>query len=110
MDKFILGSNVNRNGSPDFIIHLLPPIAIFAVHQAGDEVSSDKIIKEYTYRNPFGVEERFWLSVHHLFTTDFLSAPEAQAFPLMDKAWRWYRSYLTKADQDTIIDHGAQDN
>lgn len=93
MDKFIIGDNPMRPDDPGlYIIHLLQPVAIFECYKG--HVQEGNIFKHYSFQNADGALEEWTLSVHHFFTTDFLMAPEEQAVPLMDKAWRWFRAYL----------------
>lgn len=101
MDKFILGENHMRDAkSRDlFIIHLLNPIAIFQAHLGTVEVKN-KIFKHYQFLNNDGKIVEWTLSTHHFFTTNFVSDPKDQVIPLMDKAWRWYRSYLNWEDNN----------
>lgn len=102
MDKFILGENPMR---PDdhgvYIIHLLNPVAIIAATDSFTlfKRNTDTIFKNYQYRNSDGVIEEWTLIVHHFMTTDFLTEPNEQAVPLLDKAWRWYRSYMEWEDK-----------
>lgn len=111
MDKFILGENpMRQSDSPDlFIIHLLNPVSIFRAHEGHVEVK-DKIYQHYQFRNSDGIIEEWTLSVHHFYTTDFLTEPEQQVKPLMDKAWRWYRSYLEWEDDNIDMDKYANEN
>lgn len=100
MDKFILGENPMRPDDPGlYVIHLLQPVAIFECIE-GHEIIPDKIIGHYQFRNTDGVIEQWTLSVHHLFSTDFLQEPADQAKPLMDKAWRWFRAYMQWEDEN----------
>jgi hypothetical protein len=109
MDKFILGENPMREKHDLFIIHLLNPIAIFQAHEGTVDVKN-KIHHHYQFKNTDGIIEEWTLSVHHLFTTDFISEPSEQAKPLMDKAWRWYRSYLDWEDNNINTDEYASEN
>lgn len=105
MDKFILGENPMRPDDPGlFIIHLLQPVAIFECLEG--HVDKRDIFKHYSFQNTDGVIEEWTLSVHHFFTTDFLKEPAEQAAPLMDKAWRWFRSYLEYEDKLIDEDEG----
>lgn len=80
-----------------FIIHLLAPVAIIQVHE--DHIATGKIQAHFGYNNADGLREQFTLSIHHFFTADFLETPEDRAIQLLDKAWRWYRSYLEWEDK-----------
>lgn len=97
MDKFILGENPMREDSGKWIIHLLDPKAI--VRCTEGHVQIDNIFKHYQYKNSDGIIEEWTLSAHFFFTTDFISEPEQQVIPLLDRAWRWYRSYIQWEDK-----------
>jgi hypothetical protein len=43
-------------------------------------------------------------------TTDFISEPAEQAKPLMDKAWRWLRSYFNWEDKNIDFNNEAELN
>lgn len=109
MDKFILGENPMRNDNDVFIIHLLNPIAIFQAHVGTVEVKN-KIYQHYQFKNADGIIEEWTLSTHHFFTTNFISEPHEQVKPLMDKAWRWYRSYMQWEDNNIDLGNYAKEN
>lgn len=111
MDKFILGENHMRDAKNRdlFIIHLLNPIAIFQAHIGTVEVKN-KIHQHYQFLNSDNIIEEWTLSTHHFFTTDFIKEPHEQVKPLMDKAWRWYRSYLQWEDNNIDFDNEAELN
>lgn len=92
-----------------FIVHLLNPIAIFQAYEGYAEIKG-KIYGHYQFRNIEGVIEEWTLSTHHFFTTDFIKEPADQVKPLMDKAWRWFRSYLDWEDNNIDTDDYAKEN
>lgn len=91
-----------RDDSGLWVIHLLEPKAIIRCTEGHVEV--DTIYRHYQYINSDEVVEEWTLSAYHLFTTDFLTEPEMQASKLLDRAWRWFRSYLEFEDKN--IDDG----
>lgn len=91
MDKFLLAENPMREGKELCIIHMLNPIAIFRCFE-GNVTFKEGIFKHYQFQNSDGAIEEWTLLVHHLYTTDFLTEPEQQAIPVMDRAWRWLRA------------------
>lgn len=100
MDKFLLAENPLRpDDSGHWIIHLLDPIAIisctngFMLHKKNDTT----IYKKFSLQN-----SEWTLSIYHLFTTDFLEEPKDKAIPLLNRAWRWYRSYLEWEDKQIL--------
>lgn len=101
MDKFVLAENPMREDHDVFICHLLNPVAIFQTHE-GHVIfeNAEKIYRHYQFKNIDGIIEEWTLSVHHFFTTDFLTEPNVQAEKLIDKAWRWYRAYMEWEDKN----------
>jgi hypothetical protein len=97
MDKFVLAENPMRDDADVYIVHLLTPVAIFKAQQGHIDIPG-KIFRHYQFENNDGFMEQWTLSVHHFFTTDFLTEPDQQADKLIGKAWRWYRSYLDWED------------
>lgn len=114
MDKFILAENPMRpEDSGIWIIHLLDPIAIIQClegHVGRGEVEPGNIFKHYQFNNAYQVLEEWTLKVHHFFTTDFLEEPEARAMKLLDRAWRWYRSYMEWEDNNIDTAKYGEDN
>lgn len=109
MDKFILGENPMRKSEDIYIVHLLNPIAIFQAHQGTIEVK-EKIFHHYQFRNSDRIVEEWTLSTHHFFSTDFIKEPSEQVKPLMDRAWRWYRSYMEWEDNNIDLNDYANEN
>lgn len=98
MDKFLLAENPMRpEQSGLWIIHLLSPQAIIQIIDG--HVSTNGPHKHYSFRNGDGVLEEWTLSIYFAFSTDFIADPDTQAIPLLDRAWRWYRSYLEFEDK-----------
>jgi len=93
-----------------YIIHLLNPIAIIVATLQPKRVPASAIKKTYYYKDSEGLTEEWTLYFHHLFTTDFITEPEKQAMPLLDKAFRWYRAYLEWEDKNIDMDNYAQEN
>lgn len=108
MDKFLIAENPMRERSGTWVIHMLNPQA--HVQCLKGHVQTDKIYKHYQFRNSDGVIEEWTLSAHFFFTTDFISEPGQQVIPLLDRAWRWYRSYIQREDNNIDIDEEANDN
>lgn len=97
-----------RDNSGTWVIHLLDPQAIIRCTEGHVEV--DNIYKHYQFKNNDGVIEEWTLSAQFFFTTDFISEPEQQVIPLLDRAWRWYRSYMKWEDENIDIDDATTDN
>lgn len=97
-----------REDSGTWIIHLLNPQAHIQCLEG--HVATDKVHKHYQFQNADGVIEKWTLSAHFFFTTDFISEPEVQVIPLLDRAWRWYRAYMDWQDKNIDINEEANDN
>lgn len=108
MDKFIIGENPLREGSGTWIVHLLNPQA--HIECLKGHVQTDKIHKHYQFKNNDDVVEEWTLSAQFFFTTDFISEPEKQVIPLLDRAWRWYRAYMKWEDGNIDINEQANEN
>jgi hypothetical protein len=109
MDKFLIAENPMRpDDSGLWIIHLLNPQAHIECLEG--HIQTDKIHKNYSFINSDGVIEEWTLSAHFFFTTDFISDPEQQVAPLLDRAWRWFRSYLEFEDKNIDTNEQANDN
>jgi hypothetical protein len=108
MDKFLLAENPMREDSELWVIHLLEPRAIIRCTEG--HVKIDNIYRHYQFRSSDGIIEGWTLSAYHLFTTDFLTEPEEQAGKLLDRAWRWFRSYLEFVDENIDRNEQANDN
>lgn len=109
MNKFVLAKNPMRPDDDEvYIIHLLQPIAIIACRDSFrlKKKDEDSVFKNYSYSDATG-EHHWCLSVHHFFTTDFLTEPAEQAVPILDKAWRWFRAYLQWEDNNIDSDEQA---
>jgi hypothetical protein len=100
MDKFLLAENPMRSDkSGQWIIHMLNPKAIIRCTE-GHVQPEKELHQHYQFKNKDGVLEEWTLSVFHFFTTDFLKEPEEQVEPVLDRAWRWFRSYLESEDNN----------
>lgn len=109
MDKFLLAENPMRpEQSGCFIISMVNPIAIIACIEGHEQAG--KIFEHFSFTNSDGVLEEWTLSLHHFFTTDFISEPDQQARPLLKRAWRWYRAYMEWEDKNIDTDDYGKQN
>lgn len=85
MDKFISGNDPFREGaSRIYIAHLVEPIAIFRIE---DNVPDDgEIYKKFRFQG-----DDWILCLHHWGSSQSMDV----AKKLMDKAWKWYKGWLT---------------
>jgi len=98
-----------RDNSDTWVIHLLKPQAHIQCIE-GHHEQIDGHYKFYTFKNSEGVVEDWTLCAQFFFTTDFISEPEKQVIPLLDRAWRWYRSYMEWEEKNIDEDEAATDN
>ena len=108
MDKFLIADNPMRDDSGTWVIHLLDPKSIIRCTEG--HVQIDSVYKHYQFKNSDGILEEWTLSAYHFFTTDFLTEPEQQAIPLLDRAWRWYRSYIQFEDNNIDANEESNEN
>lgn len=97
-----------REDSGTWVIHLLEPNAIIRCTEGHVEI--DGIFKHYQFKNGDGDMEQWTLSAYHFFTADFITEPEQQVVPLLDRAWRWYRAYMDLEDKNIDTNEEAGDN
>lgn len=99
MDKFLLAENpMHPEQSGCWIIHLLNPKAIIQCVEG--HVQPEYPFAHFQFKNSDGVIEEWTLAAYHFFTTDFITEPEQQVNPLLNRAWRWYRAYLEWEDKN----------
>src|SRR5581483_9125221 len=104
MDKFLLAENPLRpEQSGIWVIHMLQPQAHIECLEG--HVVTDKIHRHYSFKNGDGEVEDWTLSVHFFFSTDFISEPEQQVVPLLDRAWRWLRAYFESEDNNIDLEN-----
>lgn len=95
--------------SGQWINHMLDPKAMIRCSM-GHIAPPEQLFKHYQYIGTDGIIEDWTLSIYHYFTTDFSDGQEEKALKLLDRAWRWYRSYLEWDDKNIDIDDYAKDN
>lgn len=80
-----------------FIVHALPPFTLIqAFPEAGRvNIRSDRY-QSFAFRNAYGVVEDWTLAIL------YSEAAQEDAFKVLSKAWRWYRSYMQWEDQQKI--------
>jgi hypothetical protein len=89
MDKFLIAENPMNDFSGLWIIHLHNPKAI--IQCTPGHITTNEPFRHYNIG-----KGKWTLSAFHFFTTDFISEPQEQVAPILDKAWKWFRSYLIK--------------
>lgn len=101
MDKFLLAENPQRpEQSGQFIIHMLDPTAIIQAIPDHLEYPPGKFYKHFSFQNIDGVQEDWTLAIHFLFSTELDSEQHHSIVNhMLDRAWRWYRSYLEWEDK-----------
>ena len=110
MEKFVLAENPMSNDETpkQYILHLPRPTAIIQIHL--DKITPEnKYHKHFEYLNNDGINEQYTFSVLFYFSEDF-SEDEKKVYKLIDKAWRWYLSYLRWEDNNIDLDNYAKNN
>jgi len=106
MDKFLLAENPMRpEQSGIWIIHMLDPVAIIQCTEGRED--NDNTFRHYVYINADNVPEEWTLSIFFI-AIDGLTDKDHEH--LLDRAWRWYRSYMQWEDKNIDIDDEAIDN
>lgn len=102
MDKFLLAENPQRpDNSGLFIIHMLDPVAIIQCEEQWYELQAGKFYKHFHYKNATDIIENWTLSIHFLFSTELNSEKHHKIVDhMLDRAWRWFRSYLEFEDKN----------
>lgn len=86
MDKFHLSYNPNNpNSNERYIIHLLEPIAIIECIKSNN-IQSINFCYLFLFQN-----EEWILRLHYCSSDD-----DKEIDKLINRAWRWYRAYLTQ--------------
>jgi len=94
MDKFLLAVNPMRpEASGLWIIHMIGSKAIIKCSE-GHIKPGEEIYQHFQFRNREDKIEEWTLSIYHLSTTDIVKSYSEQAVPILERAWRWFRSYL----------------
>lgn len=104
MDKFLLGENPLRPESGLWIIHMLDPVAIIRCTEVKE--AADKVSQDYVYINTDNVAEQWTLSVFFIDK----DIEEKEMYHLLDRAWRWYRSYMQWEDKNIDTNEEANEN
>jgi hypothetical protein len=85
MDKFLLASNPMREGSGEYIIHTLDPVAI--IKCAKGHIHGEGYRAHVQFRDKHDQLQEWTLSVQ--FIDD-----GGDTNHVVSRAWRWFRSYL----------------
>lgn len=88
MDKFLLASNPMREGSGEWIIQMITPVATIRCFPGHGQIIDPDREKHYQYMQENDKPAQWTLSVH------FIEDPKADCVHILDRAWRWFRSYL----------------
>lgn len=101
MDKFLLAENPMRpEQSGSFIIHMLDPVAIIKCDENHVHFLPGKFYKHFQFNNSDNLMENWTLSIHFMFTKELDSEQHDKIVDhMLDRAWRWYRSYLEWEDK-----------
>lgn len=95
MDKFLLAENPFRpDESGLWIIHMIDPHAIIECDEEWLDLPPGKFYKHFQFKSG-EIIENWTLSIHFLFSTELDSEQHHKIVNhILDRAWRWFRSYL----------------
>jgi hypothetical protein len=97
-----------RPGSGLWVVHLLEPKAIIKCTEGHER--SGALYRHFQFKNIDGVIEQWTLSIDHLFIQDITGNHEQIWVTMLDRAWRWFRSYLEFEDKNIDDDIEAKEN
>lgn len=107
MDRFLIAENPMNNEPRQFVIHTISPKCIIeAVEPDADPVSSGFPHQVFSFVNSDGVKETWALVIRDLYDE---STVEEQG-KLLERAWRWFRSYMEWEDSNIDESEDAQWN
>lgn len=90
MDKFLLASNpMTGNKSGQFVIHMLEPVMVITCNPGHIDAKGQES-KHYQFSDAMLTVHEWTLSIYHSESTANLERQVA----ILDRAWRWFRSYL----------------
>jgi hypothetical protein len=106
MDKFLLGENPMRSGDSGlWVIHLLSPQAHIQCIEG--KIETPGTCRHYVYINSDNVAEEWTLFMHYI---SIATLTDAEYDHLLDRAWRWFRSYLEFEDNNIDENERSKDN
>lgn len=98
LTPFLIADNPMMGTSASAIIHTEDPKAIIEIIEGHTQENSP--FRHFSLINSDGLPELYTLRVHHLFTTEFdAEKHHLMTDNLLDKAWKWFVSYLNWEDQ-----------
>lgn len=111
MDRFLFAENPLNEGEiqKQYVIHTVKPKCIIEavdVAEQPDVVSSGYPHQVYSYENTDAIEETWALVIRDVYD----GSTVAEQGKLLDRAWRWFRSYLQFQDSAVDEQEGAQWN
>lgn len=109
MDRFLLAENPMKSEPTQFIIHTVKPkcfIEAAVADEQPDVISSGLPHKVYEFINIDGIPETWALIIRGVFDN---STVQEQG-KLLDRAWRWFRSYMEWEDRNIDESEDAQWN
>ena len=106
MDRFLLAENPMRpEQSGIWIIHMLEPQAHIRCIEGKEAPAVAH--QHYVYINTDNVAEEWTLAIQYI-SLDGLTDAEHQH--LLDRAWRWFRSYMKWEDNNIDSDATTEGN
>ena len=107
MDRFLLAENPMKDDGKQYVIHTIKPKTIIEAAEPSDElVSSGYPHAVYKYTNSDGVPETWALVIRDVYD----NSTNEELGKLLDRAWRWFRSYMEWEDENIDEQEDAQWN
>jgi hypothetical protein len=91
-----------------FILHTINPRMLLEAVMIGDfsDTSHDSVYKLFHYQNTDGIDEDWCLVLRDTYD----DANQEELIHVIDRAWKWYRSYLNWEDDNIDDEEDAKWN
>lgn len=114
MDRFLLAENVNLGvNRPLYILQSIKHKMLIEIvpyeFQEDLDYKLDDVFDFYEYINSDGLLEKYMFIVrdfYDLHTDDEIDLNIEKIRKDLDKAWKWYKSYLIKSDKEIDSERG----
>ncbi len=109
MDRFLIAENPMNDDPKQYIIHTIKPKCIIEAVDAlefPDVVSSGYPHEVYEYVNSDGIKETWALVIRDVYD----GSSNEELGKLLERAWRWFRSYMEWEDANIDEQEGSQWN
>lgn len=118
MDRFLLAENPNKEADDRlFVLHTVSPrilVECICLNEAPGDEDMEAIFSFYQFVNSDGVLEKWQLIIRQYYDAidvDDVADEEVPRYrKTIDKAWRWFRSYLEWEDDNLDMNEIASQN